>query len=84
MSNAKRQRQRRLKREQQAIERRLAAAVAPNPAGPLLTGAPIRYEWSERDRGVAHGGIGMIARLVDAVGLAPAYASPKRSRSLAQ
>ena len=70
MSNAKRQRQRRLKREQQAIERRLAAAVAPNPAGPLLTGAPIRYEWSERDRGVAHGGIGMIARLVDAVGLA--------------
>ena len=71
MSNTKRQLQRRLEREQQAIERRLAAAVAPNVAGPLLDRAPIRYEWSERDRGVAHGGIGMIARLVDAVGLAP-------------
>jgi len=71
MSNTKRQLQRRLEREQQAIERRLAAAVAPNVAGPLLDGAPIRYEWSVRDRGVAHGGIGMIARLVDAVGLAP-------------
>ena len=32
---------------------------------------PIRYEWAERDRGLVHGGIGMIARLVDAVGLAP-------------
>jgi len=69
MSNTKRRLQRRLDREQLAIERRLAAAVGPNLAGPLLDGAPIRYEWSERDRGVAHGGIGMIARLVDAVGL---------------
>ena len=71
MSNTKRRLQRRLDREQLAIERRLAAAVGPNLAGPLLDGAPIRYEWSERDRGVAHGGIGMIARLVDAVGLVP-------------
>ena len=70
MSNPKRQRQRRLEREQLAIERRLAAAVAPNLAGPLLQGAPIRYEWAERDRGVAHGGMGMIARLVQTVGLA--------------
>jgi hypothetical protein len=44
MSNAKRQLRRRLEREQLAIERRLQAAVAPNPAGPLLSGAPIRYE----------------------------------------
>ena len=70
MTNAKRRTQRRLEREQAAIERRLNDAVAPNPAGPLLEGAPIRYEWAERDRGVAHGGIGMIARLVDALGLA--------------
>jgi Transposase DDE domain group 1 len=70
MSNPKRQLQRRLEREQLAIERRLQAAVAPNLAGPLLGGAPIRYEWAERDRGVAHGGMGMIARLVEAVGLA--------------
>ena len=70
MSKAKRQLQRRLEREQLAIERRLGAAVGPNLAGPLLRGAPIRYEWAERDRGVAHGGMGMIARLVEAVGLA--------------
>jgi len=70
MSNPKRQLQRRLEREQLAIERRLQAAVAPNLAGPLLGGAPIRYEWAERDRGVAHGGMGMIARLVEAVGVA--------------
>ena len=70
MSQSKAKLQRRLEREQLAIERRLAAAVAPNLAGPLLDRAPIRYEWSERDRGVAYGGMGMIARLVDAVGLA--------------
>lgn len=70
MINPKRGLQRRLEREQLAIERRLEAAVAPNLAGPLLQGAPIRYEWAERDRGVAHGGIGMIARLVEAIGLA--------------
>ena len=64
MSKAKRQLQRRLEREQLAIERRLGAAVGPNLAGPLLRGAPIRYEWAERDRGVAHGGMGMIARLI--------------------
>ena len=70
MSSPKRQLQRRLEREQLAIERRLQAAVAPNLAGPLLQGAPIRYEWAERDRGVVHGGMGMIARLVEAVGVA--------------
>jgi len=70
MSSPQRPLRRRLEREQRAIERRLGAAVAPNPGGPLLQGAPIRYEWDERDRGVVHGGIGMIARLVDAVGLA--------------
>ena len=70
MSSLNRGLRRRLEREQLAIERRLAAAVAPNLSGPVLAGAPIRYEWAQRDRGVAHGGIGMIARLVDAVGLA--------------
>jgi Transposase DDE domain group 1 len=70
MSNLNRGCRRRLEREALAIERRLGGAVTPNLAGPLLAGAPIRYEWSERDRGVAHGGIGMIACLVDAVGLA--------------
>ena len=58
MSQSKAKLQRRLEREQLAIERRLAAAVGPNLAGPLLQAAPIRYEWSERDRGLVHGGIG--------------------------
>ena len=67
MSKAKRGLPTQLERERLAIERRLRSAVAPNLSGPLLQGAPVRYEWAERDRGVAHGGIGMIARLVEAV-----------------
>ena len=70
MSKAKRQLRRRLAREQRLIERRLADAVAPNPAGPVLGRARIAYEYSERTKGVAHGGMGMIARLVAEVGLA--------------
>ena len=70
MSNRKRALRRNFEREQLAIERRVQAAVTPNLSGPLLQGAPVRYEWAERDRGVAHGGIGMIARLIEAVGLA--------------
>jgi len=69
MSSFNRALKRRLEREQRSIEARLGAAVAPNLSGPVLGAAPIRYEWAQRDR-VAHGGMGMIARLVDAVGLA--------------
>jgi hypothetical protein len=70
MSTANRELRRRLEREQRAIERRLAEAVAPNPGGPVLGRANIAYELSERTKGTAHGGIGMIARLVGDVGLA--------------
>lgn len=70
MGKAKRELRRRLAREHKMIESRLADAVAPNAAGPVLGRANIAYEFSERTRGVAHGGMGMIARLVDAVGLA--------------
>ena len=70
MSKAKRELRRRLAREQRAIQARLEAAVAPNPAGPVLGRARIGYELSERTKGTAHGGMGMIARLVDEVGLA--------------
>jgi Transposase DDE domain group 1 len=69
MSKAKRELRRRLAREQHAIEARLEAAVAPNPAGPVLGRARICYELSERTKGTAHGGMGMIARLVEEVGL---------------
>lgn len=70
MGKAKRELRRALAREQRVIERRLADAVAPNPAGPVLGRARIAYEYSERTRGVAHGGMGMVARLVAEVGLA--------------
>jgi hypothetical protein len=70
MSKAKRELRRRLEREQRAISARLAAAVAPNLAGPVLGRANIGYELSERSRGTAHGGMGMIARVVAEVGLA--------------
>jgi hypothetical protein len=70
MSKAKRELRRRLAREQRAVERRLAEAVAPNPGGPVLGRARIGYELADRSRAVAHGGMGMIARLVAEVGLA--------------
>jgi hypothetical protein len=71
MSKAKRELRRRLAREERAIGVRLADAVAPNRAGPVLGRANIGYELSERTKGTAHGGMGMIARLVAEVGLAP-------------
>lgn len=70
MSKAKRELRRRLAREQRVIERRLADAVGPNADRPVLGRANIGYEYAERAKGVAHGGMGMIARLVDRVGLA--------------
>jgi len=70
MSKVKRELRRRLAREQRVIERRLAAAVAPNAAGPVLGRANIAYELSGRTRATAHGGMGMVARLVGEVGLA--------------
>ncbi len=62
----------RLRNEATAIERRLARAVAPNFDGPVLGRANIAYELSERTRGTAHGGVGMVAQLVATVGLAEA------------
>jgi len=61
---------RRLAAEAGAIDRRLATAVAPNLSGPVLGRANIVYELAERSKGVAHGGMGLVARLVEDVGLA--------------
>lgn len=63
---------RQLEREARLIHRRLAEAVGPNPDGPVLGRVPITYEFAARTRGVAHGGMGMIAELVAEVGLAEA------------
>jgi hypothetical protein len=70
MSKAKQQLRRSLDREARHITSRLRDAVAPNDAGPILGRANIGYDFSERVKGVGHGGMGMIARLVDHVGLA--------------
>ncbi len=70
MSNNRRKRTARLRTEATAIERRLARAVVPNTSGPVLGRATIAYELSQRTKGTAHGGIGAIAKLIDATGLA--------------
>jgi hypothetical protein len=70
MSKNRRRRAARLRAEQAAIERRLERAVRPNLTGPVLGRSNIAYELSERTKGTAHGGIGAIAKLVDACGLA--------------
>jgi hypothetical protein len=70
MSNNRRRRTAKLLAEAKAIERRLERAVMANLDAPLLGRANIAYEYSERTKGTAHGGMGMIATLVESVGLA--------------
>ena len=70
MSNNRRKRPARLRAEQTAIEQRLKRAVVANFTGPVLGRANIAYEFSQRTRATAHGGIGAIAKLVNNVGLA--------------
>jgi hypothetical protein len=65
-----RQLRRQLEREGRQISRRLDEAVVANFERPVLGRANIAYEFSERTKGTAHGGIGMIAKLVSSVGLA--------------
>ncbi|MHB8618865.1 MAG: IS1380 family transposase [Chloroflexota bacterium] len=70
MRRDKRTVRRRLAAEQRLLQRQLATASAPNRSGPVLGRANIGYELSQRTRGTAHGGMGLIARLVGEVGLA--------------
>ncbi len=61
---------RKLERERRLIAKRLDEAVVANFDGPVLGRANIAYELSERTKATAHGGMGMIAKLVDTVALA--------------
>src|SRR5664279_535598 len=70
MSKKRRTRTARLRAEQTAIKRRLERAVGPNFTAPVLGRANIAYEFSQRTKATAHGGMGAIAKLVDNVGLA--------------
>jgi hypothetical protein len=70
MKAANRRRHGILAREARMLQARQRSAVRGNPAGPVLGRANIGYELSERVKGVAHGGVGLVARLVERVGLA--------------
>lgn len=70
MTKTKARRHAKLAAEKAALGWRLNNAVAINLGGPVLGRANIAYELAERTKGVAHGGMGMIAKLVGAVQLA--------------
>ena len=53
----------------------LDEAVALNFERPVLGRANIAYEYAERTKASAHGGMGMIAKVVEAVGLAQEIAA---------
>jgi Transposase DDE domain group 1 len=66
----KRSIRRKLAAGKRRIERRLRAAVRVNEGGPMLGRAKVRYEIADKVRAIAHGGIGLMQRLVREVGLA--------------
>jgi hypothetical protein len=68
--NDKKRLRRKLAAGKRSVERRLRAAVVPNLSGPLLGQANISYELAERTKATAHGGMGLVARLVKKVELA--------------
>ena len=59
-----------LRRRKQRIERRLEVRNWAEQPSPMLTASNVQYELSDRDRGLAVGGIGAMHRLVRHVGLA--------------
>jgi hypothetical protein len=63
---------RQLNRRKRRIERRLNKFNLEGCERPMFTAANIHYEISERDRGIAHGGIGVLHTLANRVGLAEA------------
>ena len=57
-------------REKRQIEQRLRSAVAVNEGAPVIGGNNIVYELAGKARGIAHGGMGLIQRMVRRIGLA--------------
>lgn len=62
----------RIAHEKRQIEQRLKTAVEVNEGGPVLRGGNIEYELSAKMSGVAHGGMGLVQRVVRKIGLAEA------------
>ncbi len=76
MSKSTQRQNRRLAAEQRRIQRRLErAANTPNFGDPLFGRGNIAYEYSERLKGISHGGMGMIAKVMERSGLADAIDS---------
>jgi hypothetical protein len=63
---------RQLNRRKRRIERRLNKFNLEGCERPMFTASNIHYEISDRDRGIAHGGIGAMHALVNRLGLAAA------------
>ena len=59
----------RIATEKKRIENRLEDAVEVNNGGPVLSGTNIHYELAEKTKGIAHGGIGAIQRMIQKIGL---------------
>ena len=58
-----------LRRRKQRIERRLKPRNWHGQAAPMLAASNVHYELSDRDRGIATGGVGAMHRLARHVGL---------------
>ncbi len=58
-----------LRRRKQRIERRLKPRNWHEQAAPMLAASNVQYELSDRDRGIATGGVGAMHRLARHVGL---------------
>jgi hypothetical protein len=70
VSSARKRRSAKIASEERSLRRRLERAVGPNAGGAVLGQANIAYELTERTRAVSHEGMGMVAKLVAALGMA--------------
>lgn len=59
-----------IRSEKCKVARRLEDAVLVNESGPVLAATNIRYELADKTKGIAHGGIGAVHRLVNKLGIA--------------
>jgi len=65
-------RNRKLKIQRRLTRRRKRQAKANGRSGTVMNASNVKYEMSERNRGVVYGGIGLMHRLAEQVGLVEA------------
>jgi len=59
-----------IEQRKRAIERRLNGSITQNFSRPMLAAGKIHYELAGRTRAISHGGIGLVHRVVQEIGLA--------------